>query len=135
MFFLELIWKELPRELKTKIEKLYLKDKEIFRKNKEGKNVDLDVIDFSIQSLTIFFEYYKKVNKRIKDSLTEGIGAIPIVFFCNDNLKVSKEIEETLDPLIDIMNSHANLYINREKFIRETLKKLRELRKKYKKST
>lgn len=133
MFFLELIYKELPKEMKSKIDDLYIKDKKIFEKNKEGKNIDLDVINFTINSLTIFLNYNKKVNKKIRDDLTEGIGAIPITFFDADNLKVSKDIEETIELLRDIIDAHTNLHINREELIKDVLKKLQKLKEKYSK--
>ena len=132
MFFLELVYKQLPQEMRNKLDSLYIKDREIFKKNKEGKNIDLDVINFMINALTIFLDYNKKVNKKIRDDLTEGIGAIPITFFDADDLKVSKDIEETTEFLRDIIDAHANLHINREKLIRDVLKKFRKLKEKYK---
>ena len=50
--------------MKDKVDSLYIKDKEIFEKNKEGENIDLDVINFTIASLNIFQDYNEKVDKR-----------------------------------------------------------------------
>ena len=68
-----------------------------------------------------------KDNKQ-NNLMTEAIGIIPITFFTLDNLKVNKKIEETIDPLIDIVDAHANLHINRKKLILEVLAKLENLK-------
>ena len=73
------------------------------------------------------------MKKLIKDDLTEGIGAIPVTFFDADNLKVSEDIEETIELLRDIIDAHANLHINREELIKDVLKKLEGLKEKYEK--
>ena len=134
MFFLELIYKKLPKGMRNRLDNLYIKDKEIFEKNKKGKNINLDVINFTIDSLTLFLYYNKKVNKEIKEDLTEGVGAIPITFFDADNLKVNRKIEETIELLRDIIDAHANLHINREKLIKDVLEKLQKLKEKYEKN-
>jgi len=132
MFFAEGEIEKFPKEIIKKIYNLEAKDKKIYHLNKEGKNINLEVINFTIDSLKLFLEYEKKLNKEQKNLMTEAIGNIPITFFTLDNLKVDKKIEDTISLLIDIIDAHANLHIKREKLILGVLNKLKRLREKYK---
>lgn len=129
MFFAEGEIEKFPEEIKKKIYDLESKDKEIYYLNKDKKEIDLEVINFTIDSLRLFLEYEKKLNSEQKDLMTEAIGNIPITFFILDNLKVRKEIEETMNPLIDIIDAPSNLHINRKRLIIKILKKLEKLKR------
>lgn len=131
MFFAEKEEDNFPEEIKEKIYNLESRDKEIYHLNKEGRNIDLDVVNFVIDSLKLFLKYEKKLNKEQKKLMTEAIGNIPITFFTLDNLKVNKKIEDIIDPLIDIVDAHANLHIDRKELILEVLKKLQRLKEEY----
>ncbi|MBU1129138.1 MAG: hypothetical protein KJ949_00740 [Nanoarchaeota archaeon] len=133
MFFAEKEEDKFSEEIKEKIYNLEAKDKEIYYLNKEGKEIDLEVVDFVINSLNMFLKYEKTLNNEQKNLMTEAIGNIPMTFFVLDNLKVNKKIEETIDFLLDIIDAHANLHIDRKILIQETLQKLQKLKEKYKK--
>jgi len=132
MFFAEEEEKEFPEEIKIEIYRLESKDREIYELNKENKNIDLEVINFVLDGLNLFLKYNEKLNEKQKNLMTESLGNIPLTFFILDKLKVKKEIKESINPLVDIVDAHANLHINREKLIKDVLKKLHILRERYK---
>ncbi|MFH1310926.1 MAG: hypothetical protein ABIH65_00790 [Nanoarchaeota archaeon] len=129
MFFAEKEEERFPKEIRKKIYDLKAKDKEIYHLSKEGENINLNLINFTINSLSLFLEYEKRLNNEQKNLMTEAIGNIPITFFILDNLKVDKKIEETINPLINIADAPpANLHINRKKLIIEVLHKLEKIK-------
>jgi len=133
MFFAEEEEKEFPEEIKVEIYRLESKDREIYELNKENKNIDLEIIRFVTDALNLFLKYNERLNKKQRSLMTEAIGNIPITFFILDKLKVKKEIKEAINPLIDIVDAHANLHINRKKLILEVLRNLNKLQGKIKK--
>ncbi len=128
MFFAEGEIEKFPKEIKKKIYDLEIKDKEIYHLDKKGKNVNLKVIDFTINSLSLFLKYERELNKEQKNLMTEAIGNIPITFFILDNLKIDKKIKEIINPLTDIIDAHASLHINRKKLVTTVLKRLKKLK-------
>ena len=60
--------------------------------------------------------------------MTEAIGKIPVTFFALDNLKAGKRVKEAINPLIDIIDAHANLHINRKKLISAVLEDLKKIK-------
>ncbi|MBS3112229.1 hypothetical protein J4459_03110 [Candidatus Woesearchaeota archaeon] len=129
MFFAENEEKEFPEEIRKEINNLESKDREIYELNKKNKNIDIKVIHFVINALNLFLKYNDKLDKKQKNLMTEAIGNIPITFFILDKLKTNKRIKEVVNPLVDIVDSHSNLHIDREKLILEVLKDLRNLQK------
>jgi len=132
MFFAEKEEKEFSEEIRKEIDKLESKDREIYESNKKNKNIDIEVINFVIDSLNLFLKCKDKLNKKQRDLMTEAIGNIPITFFILDKLKVKEDIKKTINPLVDIVDAHANLHISREKLILKVLNDLRNLPKSYK---
>jgi len=128
MFFAEGEEKEFPKEIRKEIDKLESKDKEIYYLNKERKKVDLEMVNFTINSLNLFLKNEKNFDDKQKNLMTEAIGNIPITFFILDKFKVDRKIEETIKQLIDIVDAHANLHIDRRELILNVLKNLEQLR-------
>jgi len=128
MFFAEKEEKEFPEEIKKEIDRLESKDREIYELNEKNKDINLEVINFVIDSLNLFLKYKDKLNKKQQDLMTEAIGNIPVTFFIIDKLKVKVDVKKSINLLIDIVDAHANLHINREKLILKVLKDLTKLK-------
>jgi len=124
MFFAEGEEKEFPEEIRVNINRLESKDKEIYDLNKKNRDINLEVINFVIDSLNLFLKYEDKLSLKQKDLMTEAIGNIPITFFILDKLRIKKNIKEIVNLLVDIIDANANLHINRTELIKEVLKKL-----------
>ncbi|MEK6897151.1 MAG: hypothetical protein AABW93_01325 [Nanoarchaeota archaeon] len=129
MFFAEGEFEQLPERIKKDIVKFKKIDKIIYEENKKGKNVDKLIIKYTISSIEFYLKYDNELNKKTRNILLGGIGNIPITFFILDKIKIKKELKETISPLIDIVDSHANLHINRKKLILNVLRKLEQLKK------
>ena len=129
MFFAEGEFEQLPERIKKDIVKFKKIDKIIYEENKKGKNVDKLIIKYTISSIEFYLKYDNELNKKTRNILLGGIGNIPITFFILDKIKIKKELKETISPLIDIVDSHANLHINRKKLILNFLRKLEQLKK------
>lgn len=128
MFFAEGEKEKFPKEIKRRISLLEGKDKKIYLLNKNNKKVDTEIIDFVMDSIHLFLENEKKLNPKQKELMIEAIGNIPITFFVLDNLKVKKEVKETIKPLVDIIDSASNLQIDRKKLILKVLENLERLK-------
>jgi hypothetical protein len=129
MFFAEGEFERLPKELQKELDKLYLEDRVIYEKNKRKEDVNKEVINFTIGSLKLYLKWHEKVKKDVRDLMSEAVGDIPLTFFVLDELKINKEVERTIDPLLDIIDAHACKWINREELIKNVLKKLQKLKK------
>lgn len=134
MFFVEGRYEKLPKKVKKEVNKLHLLDRYIFESYQKGKRVDRLVIDYVISSLKIFLRFYDELKQPFKEYIEEAVGEIPITFFEIDKLNVSKKIEDTIDPLIDMADSQALKEINRKNLSKKILKKLKELGKEFKKN-
>jgi hypothetical protein len=124
MFFAEGEEKEFPEEIRVNINRLESKDKEIYDLNKKNRDINLEVINFVIDSLNLFLKYEDKLSLKQKDLMTEAIGNIPITFFILDKLRIKKNVKDIINPLVDIIDAHANLHINRIKLIKDVLEEL-----------
>ena len=131
MFFAKGEIEKLPHNLRKNINRLDIRYQLICYLNDEKKDINRKIIDFTIDSLNLSLKYYDRINKKIRNIMTEAVGNIPMTLDL-DNIKISKEIEETINPLIDIIDAHACLEINRKELIKEILKKLQKLKKKFK---
>ncbi len=131
MFFVEGRYEKLPKKVKKEVNKLHLLDRYIFESYQKGKRVDRLVIDYVVSSLKIFLRFYDELKRPLKKYMEEAVGEIPITFFTIDNLKVDEEIEESVDPLIDMADSQALKELDRKDLAKKTLKRLEELRKKF----
>jgi len=128
MFFAKGQLKILPKTLQKELELFYEKYEKVHESYDKEKKIDIEMIGCVIYSLNLYLKWEKKVNKNVRDLMSEAIGEIPIMIMI-DKIKLSKEIEEIINPLIDIDVSHANLHINRKKLILDVLRKLEELKK------
>jgi len=128
MFFAEKEEEKFSKKIRGEICRLESKDKEIYWLNKDGKNVDLRIIDFVMDSLNLFLKNEKLLDNEQKKLMTEAIGKIPVTFFALDNLKAGKRVKEAINPLIDIIDAHANLHINRKKLISAVLEDLKKIK-------
>ena len=94
MFFAEGEIGKFSEEIREKIDDLMINDKEIYQLNKRKKDINLEVIEFTINSIKLFLEYEKKLSNEQKNAMTEAIGNIPVTFFILDKLKVNKKINK-----------------------------------------
>ena len=131
MFFPAGTLEKLPKGLQRDLEIFYKEYKQASDLFEEGKKADKQMADAVIKSLEIYLKWFKKVDKKTRDLIGEGVGEIPVMMIV-DKIKLSKELDEIVGPLMDIDVSGACKKIDREKFIRETLEKLKGLRKKLK---
>ena len=127
MFTCEGDSEKLPKELNKRIDELCKEYEKAHDKYDKGGKIDKEIIAFTIKSLKLFLKYESKVGKEVRDIMSEAVGNIPVTFDL-DEIKFSKEIEEIVDPLIDILDAHACKWINRKKFVEKTLKRLQNLK-------
>jgi len=132
MFFSKGQLEKLPKKLQEELELFYNKYERAHDLYDEGKNVDIEMIKCVTYSLKIYLKWEKKVDKKTRDLISEGIGEIPIMIMI-DKIGLSNELRDIISPLVDIDVSHANLHINRKKLIEEILQKLNRIKEEYSK--
>ena len=74
MFFANFRYEILPKKLKERINDLHFLDREIFELNKNNKKVNLLIINYTILSFEIFFEFKNKVSPKIRQYIEEALG-------------------------------------------------------------
>ena len=126
MFFSNGEEEKLPKGLQKELELFYIEYEKLHDLYDEGKDITKEMIECIISSLRIYLKWEKKSEKKIRDLMSEAVGEIPIMIMI-DKIKLSKEVEKIIKPLVDIDVSNSNLHINRKKLILEVLKKLKKV--------
>jgi hypothetical protein len=126
MFFAEGEIEKLPEKLQEELELFYKKYEYLHDLYDNKRDINKEMIECIILSLRIYLKWGKKSKKEVRDLMSGAVGNIPITLDL-DNIKLSKKVEEIINPLIDIIDSHANLHINREKLTLEVLNELEKL--------
>ncbi len=127
MFFAEGEEKEFPEEIKEEIYQLESEDKEIYKLNKADEGINSRVILFVLSALNLFLKWRKILNEKQEDLMTEALGNISITFFILDKLKVKENVKKAINSLVDIINAHSNLHVNRERLIKRVYSELKNL--------
>jgi len=130
MFFSKGQLEKLPKKLQEELELFYNKYERAHNLYDKGKNVNIEMIGCVTYSLKIYLKWEKKIEKKIRDIISEGIGEIPIMIMI-DKIGLSNELKYAISPLVDIDISYANSHINRKKLIKETLQKLNKIKEKH----
>ncbi len=130
MFFAKGELEKLPKGLQKELGLFYIKYEQLHDLYDDGKDINREMIRCIISSLRIYLKWEKKSEKETRDLMSGAVGNIPLTLDL-DNIKFSKIFGETINPLIDIIDVHANLHINRKKLILEVLAKLEKLKKAY----
>jgi len=123
-------YEKLPEKIKREINLLHLKDRLIYEAKKNHQDINLLVIEYVIDSITTYFKFSRKVDKKIKNLLQQSLARIPITFFLVDKLKVKKKIKKEIETLFNIVPFAIS---ENEKIIKSTFKRLMGLKNEYQK--
>lgn len=129
MFFAEGEFEKLSSELQKELGLFYIKYEQLHDLYDERKDITKEMIECITSSLRIYLEWEKKSEKKVRDLMGEAVGNIPITLDL-DNIELPKNVEEVINPLIDIIDAHANLHIDRKELIKSVLNNLYKLKEK-----